>query len=836
MRIVLGVQRHLPLFCRAARLSISAMPILALICCGSNLVPISDPTPIIGTIPTTTSQSVQLALSSVSPNQLSYPFVGSATLQAVGNGFTPQSSLVFNGVQLSTTETNSTQLSALLPASLVTQPGPFTLYVWDSDEHTDKSNSLTLDALQKPSIQLTATPATLSINQWVGAQSSIAVLPQGGFSGNVTFSVTGLPRGISASFSPLTDGTSTLSIQATDDLQPGIATVTVIGSDGNLTATTTILISTIELPVVRDENGYCDAAGKWVGPRFDSFAELPRTCFDTDLNNTPSPGPVTAVVAGGNLQTALNAANCGDTVSLQAGASFSLQSGSLPSKGCDGQHWITVRTSAPDSALPPEHSRINPSYAGVPSLPDRPPFGGGTSNVMARIVETSLASLMVPGDHYRFIGIEITRAVDGEWYNALISTQTTSVIFDRCWIHGDPIDDTTHLVEIGLNTDHLAVINSYLNDAHCKAKGVCTDSQDVTANNGGSTLKIVNNFLEAASESILFGGGTATAITSDIEVRLNHLFKPMSWNPNNVAFIGTEFIVKDNFEMKEGQRVLVEGNILENTWGGFTQDGWNILLTPKDQQVNGTNVCPICFVADVTLRYNYVRQGAGALSVVDGATANGAWSAGGYDYSIHDLIFDAMQYPECYKCGFVTNEIGGGYDAITPPPNTLNNVSIDHITLVNMGFLATGKLASGFLEMNGPPANNPTNTPQIANLVWNNSIMATGSSGAYPWGGGSNNCSVGQKTVADKMTACWTAASSFAGNVMVTNAATQTLVFPIGNQTASTWDQVDFVNFNGGNGGDYLLSPSSPYKGSATDGADPGADVTSVMAPVPFIE
>ena len=108
---------------------------------------------------------------------------------------------------------------------------------------------------------------------------------------------------------------------------------------------------------------------------------------------------------------------------------------------------------------------------------------------------------------------------------------------------------------------------------------------------------------------LLFGGATADVVTSDVEIRLNHMFKPLSWNPRDKNFIGTKFIVKNNFELKEGHRVLAEGNIMENTWGGFTQVGANILVTPKNQAgPNGTNICPICFVSDVTFTPSYMRN------------------------------------------------------------------------------------------------------------------------------------------------------------------------------------------------------------------------------------
>ncbi|PYX23748.1 MAG: hypothetical protein DMG87_04895, partial [Acidobacteria bacterium] len=83
-------------------------------------------------------------------------------------------------------------------------------------------------------------------------------------------------------------------------------------------------------------------------------------------------GQIHQVLAGQSLQTALNNAQCGDTIALQAGATFS-GSFTLPAKACDDQHWITIRTSALAS-LPAEGTRITPCYAGVSSLPGRPSF------------------------------------------------------------------------------------------------------------------------------------------------------------------------------------------------------------------------------------------------------------------------------------------------------------------------------------------------------------------------------------------------------------------------------------------------------------------------------
>ena len=97
---------------------------------------------------------------------------------------------------------------------------------------------------------------------------------------------------------------------------------------------------------------------------FDGPAELPRVYVNSSLADTPAPGAVHVVKSGGNLQAALDSAKCGDTISLEAGGTFSGKV-VLRAKNCDDNHWIIVRTSAPDSALPPEGSRSRPVMPGL---------------------------------------------------------------------------------------------------------------------------------------------------------------------------------------------------------------------------------------------------------------------------------------------------------------------------------------------------------------------------------------------------------------------------------------------------------------------------------------
>ena len=92
---------------------------------------------------------------------------------------------------------------------------------------------------------------------------------------------------------------------------------------------------------------------------FDGPAELPRVYVRSSMADTPAPGNTWQVRSGDDLPTILKKANCGDTIQLQAGATFTGVF-TLPAKNCDDSHWMIIRTSAPDSALPPEGTRITP--------------------------------------------------------------------------------------------------------------------------------------------------------------------------------------------------------------------------------------------------------------------------------------------------------------------------------------------------------------------------------------------------------------------------------------------------------------------------------------------
>ena len=561
------------------------------------------------------------------------------------------------------------------------------------------------------------------------------------------------------------------------------------------------------------------------GSNFDGPAELPRVYVQSDLAHTPAPGGVISVPKGGDLQQALNGAKCGDTIQLQAGGVYTGQF-RLPAKSCDDNHWIIVRTSAPNSSLPAEGTRISPCYAGVSSLPGRPPFQCvSNSNVTAKVQFDASTSGPIIYDnganHYRFIGLEITRTPNsGVVYNLIVRSKhgtADHIIFDRCWIHGTAQDETQRGVMMS-GTRYIAVVDSYLSDFHCVSiSGACIDSQAVAGGAGDVTMgpfKIVNNYLEASGENILLGGDAATTTPTDIEVRHNHLFKPLIWKLGQPGFVGghngNPFIVKALFELKNAQRLLFEANILEHTWGGFSQQGAAIGLGPKNQAIRDKNVCPLCVVTDITIRYVKVSHVAGGLVLGNGLAGNGGAAKDGGRYSIHDVTIDDID-PVKYDGYGVFAQVSTGKGA-----PILHDVTINHVTAFQPGVMLN---VGDFVATNG----------YMRNFVYTNNIVNTGRAPTSTTGGGTENCATAG-TPALVIAACFKNYTFSHNAILATPSNYPPSHYPAGNFFPESASSLDFVNYANGNGGDYHLQSHSRYKNAGTDGKDLGADIDAIEA------
>lgn len=300
-------------------------------------------------------------------------------------------------------------------------------------------------------------------------------------------------------------------------------------------------------------------------------------------------------------------------------------------------------------------------------------------------------------------------------------------------------------------------------------------------------FKIVNNFLEAASENVMLGGADPQIpglVPADIEIRRNLMTKRLSWKSAGIP-------VKSAFELKNARRVLVEGNIFEHVWASG-QDGTAIVLKSANQDGR----CPLCVTEYVTFRHNVVRQAANGL-VINAAEAGrpGAQLPQRANHiRVDNVLFIDIGAPEWGPGAKLLRIFGGVAD-----------VTITHVT-------STAN-ARGILD--------PRDVKDVnANLVFSYNVVERK---LYGIGAGGDE---GVPTLSRNFPG-----STDKHNVLVnTSEGTSQAVsdaalrakYPASTRVARGWDEVGFQP------GTYRLAAGSPFRRAGDDGKDLGVDMDAL--------
>ena len=493
-----------------------------------------------------------------------------------------------------------------------------------------------------------------------------------------------------------------------------------------------------------------------------ALAQRPRSVSQQQEN--PGSAKVIKVGARNDFQKALNAAQPGDTIVLEAGATY-VGEFVLPAKS--GSSYITIQSSRL-SELPSEGQRVSPEHA--PLMPKLASPGQGVA-----ALKTAAGA-----HHYRLLGIEILPQTPSAFIYDLVSlgeagyTQRTlesvphHLIIDRCYIHTHP--DQGLKRGIGLNSASTDILNSYI--AGFKAEG--QDSQAICGWNGPGPFRIINNYLEAAGENVMFGGSPAAIpnlIPSDIEVRRNHFFKPLRWRVGDPSYGGKVWNVKNLFELKTGRRVVIEGNVFENNWA-HAQAGFAILFNSIDDTGGWARI------EDITFANNIVRHSGQGFNI-RGHDATGARAS---RITIRNNLFEDISSVKWGGDGRLFQVYQGATDVVID-----HNTGIQNSVVIS----ATGEPSTGFVFTN--------------NIAPHNALGVFGDMG-YIGTACLNQYYPGWK---------------FARNVLAELPAdVSSSQYPPNNFFPTSF-KAQFVNAAAGN---YRLKTTSPYRGKATDGKDIGCD------------
>ncbi|MFA5855901.1 MAG: hypothetical protein WC867_00960 [Candidatus Pacearchaeota archaeon] len=320
---------------------------------------------------------------------------------------------------------------------------------------------------------------------------------------------------------------------------------------------------------------------------------------------------------GVNFQNALVNASLGDVIVLQAGVTY-YGNFRLPNK--TGNGWLYIISSELGNLQ--EGNRVD-SKDSI-HMPKISAYPDGTNCYTAMINEWG-------AHNYRFSGIEFV--TDGCVYNLIllgyhyfrlnepiwnitgpghvadtIEKLPYNITFDRCYLHSTN-ESAKSRTGIMLDGRYMAVIDSYLSNFKDRS-----DSQAINVYSGPGPYKIVNNYLESTGENFMSGGtdpNILNSVPSDFEIIGNYFYKPDKWNSNSPEYKNISWCIKNLFELKNAQRLIVSGNIFENNWGICGgQRATAIVITPRNQNgmANWSVVQDLIFTNNIIRNFGYAMR------------------------------------------------------------------------------------------------------------------------------------------------------------------------------------------------------------------------------------
>lgn len=303
------------------------------------------------------------------------------------------------------------------------------------------------------------------------------------------------------------------------------------------------------------------------------------------------------VLAGNDLQAAIDNAVPGDTLELEAGATWS---GDLLFREKSGEGEIIL--TAPSDRLPAAGNRITEEQShALPRLI-------GNHKTSPRAAGYTLRGLRIEAYANSYTGGSLDlggSGINGDIVVSRLEDLPREWMVEHCFLQADK--NAGGKRGIAANCIDLTVRDSVI-------QGYWSDGQDTQAIggwNGPGPFTIHNCLLEASGENVMFGGACPAIpnlIPSDIDIEGCWFYKPLSWKTtgqtagvedpgplrmrrlaerprlimrNGVATFSEYSVkVKNLFELKNAQRVRVRHCILENNWAS-AQAGYGIQLTVR---------------------------------------------------------------------------------------------------------------------------------------------------------------------------------------------------------------------------------------------------------------
>jgi len=434
---------------------------------------------------------------------------------------------------------------------------------------------------------------------------------------------------------------------------------------------------------------------------------------------------------------------------------------------------------------------------------------------------------------YRFLGLIFEPAEPtGTSYSNLLNIGNyavahENVIVDRCIFRVPPAASVVRGLD--MNGSRVAVINSWFDMR--VAPGVhpynpSAGAQVINITGGAGPFRIYNNYIRGAGILLFLNDNDPRVPRDDIDVRRN------TFSYNDVFRCGSPTAdgpcrdVRGPIELKRGRRVMFEGNIIENFWSTLT-GGQAFIITPRAAGSNGPDANNYQ-VADLTIRYNIVRNGSGFAQIT------GQDDVGFRNTKltqrvtiVHNVItgIDGFKWAE--------KNYGPTRGQILAIANGAEDIIFRHNTVIDNRGTGPAFLHGSYAAFSGLDFRD--------NILWVNRTQAGGGVGIrwsepsiLPNGVPINRAN--EQTVLNSMALRIPNTSyEFSNNIIVAGPETRMteLQRNYPNAAANYFVQQrtegeDVLGFENAAAANWRINASSPFKSASADGTDPGADIDEV--------
>ncbi len=299
--------------------------------------------------------------------------------------------------------------------------------------------SVTPGGTATPDFTISASPSSASIAQGGSGSVTVSTAVSGGFNSAISLSASGLPSGVTASFSPSSigapgSGSSTLTFTASSSATLGTSTVTITGTGGSVTHTTTVSLTVTSVPT----------------PNF-TIAASPSSV--SIAKGAAGSSTISTTVSGGfNSAIALSASGqpAGVTVSFSPSSIAAPGSGSstmnitVASTAATGTSTITV-TGTGSSITHTTTVTLTVTGGGITQLLGNPGFETGTASpwtTTTGVVDNSTGEPAHSGSWKAWLNGYGAAHTDSILQTVTIPSTATSATL-AFWLHIDTAETTT---------------------------------------------------------------------------------------------------------------------------------------------------------------------------------------------------------------------------------------------------------------------------------------------------------------------------------------------------------------------------------------------------------